>query len=65
MKVWTYIWANDNIMFVKWSPNDVHFPPPCPRAVDIYDCFDKEIITYLLTNYLLNKKPHVWASIEI
>lgn len=62
MKVWASIWSSDSILLVKWSPNDVHIPS---NASDMYNCFDKEIVTYLLTNYLVDKKQLIWTCIEI
>lgn len=63
MKVWASIWASDNILLIKWSHNDVHMLPS--NKSDIYDCFDKEIVTYLLTNYLVDKERFIWTCIEI
>ena len=62
MKVLASVWASDNILLVKWSPNDVHSPS---NESDMYDCFDKEIVTYLLTNYLVDKEQVIWTCIEI
>lgn len=64
MKVWASIWASDNILFAKWSANDVS-TPSVTKSWDMYDCFDKEIVTYLLTNYLVGKEQLIWTCIEI